>query len=65
MRWLLRLSCGKGSRVLDPFAGSGSTAVAALAEGMEFVGIERDGSWVDCAKQRCHLDVIQLGQYGV
>jgi DNA methylase len=40
MRWLCRLVAPPGGVVLDPFAGSGSTGVAALAEGLSFVGCE-------------------------
>lgn len=40
MRWLCRLITPPGGTVLDPFAGSGSTGVAALAEGFSFVGCE-------------------------
>jgi site-specific DNA-methyltransferase (adenine-specific) len=40
MRWLVRLVTRPGGRVLDPFAGSGSTLVAAILEGMTPVGIE-------------------------
>lgn len=40
MRWLCRLITPPGGIVLDPFAGSGSTGVAALAEGLRFVGCE-------------------------
>lgn len=42
MRWLIKLVCPKGGRVLDSFAGSGTTGVAAAAEGATFVGIEAD-----------------------
>lgn len=42
MRYLCRLVTPPGGRVLDPFAGSGSTAKAAVLEGFEFVGFELD-----------------------
>lgn len=43
MRWLVRLVGGRpGNVILDPFAGSGTTIEAALAEGFDAVGIERD-----------------------
>jgi site-specific DNA-methyltransferase (adenine-specific) len=44
MQYLVRLACLKGGRVLDPFAGSGTTLVACEAEGMLGDGIERDES---------------------
>lgn len=43
MRWLCRLVTPPGGTVLDMFAGSGTTGVAALAEGYEFLGIEKGG----------------------
>ena len=43
MRWLVRLITPPGGTVLDMFAGSGTTGVAALAEGCSFVGIEQGG----------------------
>jgi site-specific DNA-methyltransferase (adenine-specific) len=43
MRWLIRLVTPPGGIVLDPFAGSGTTGVAALAEGCRFVGCEQGG----------------------
>ena len=44
MRWLCRLVTPAGGLVLDPFCGSGSTGVAALAEGFRFVGVQRTSS---------------------
>lgn len=38
--------------VLDPFAGSGSTGVAAIQEGRRFVGIEKDAGYVEMARER-------------
>lgn len=38
MRWLVRLVTPPGGLVLDPFMGSGTTGVAAVCEGMRFVG---------------------------
>jgi site-specific DNA-methyltransferase (adenine-specific) len=38
--------------VLDPFMGSNATGVAALAEGRQFIGIEKDAGYFDMAKAR-------------
>lgn len=42
MRWLVRLVTPSDGTVLDPFAGSGTTGLAALKEGFRFVGAEND-----------------------
>lgn len=42
----------KGSRVLDPFAGSGSTGRACVAAGIDFVGIEMDEQFCQLARDR-------------
>jgi site-specific DNA-methyltransferase (adenine-specific) len=42
----------KGSVVLDPFMGSGTTAVAALQNGMQYVGFEIDVKNWQIAKER-------------
>lgn len=52
MRWLVRLVTPPGGLVLDPFAGSGSTGIACLLEGMEFVGIEREAEYAAIARAR-------------
>ena len=52
MRWLCRLVTPPGGTVLDPFAGSGSTGVAAVLEGFGFRGIELDPHHVEIARER-------------
>lgn len=49
---LLRLVTPPGGIVLDPFVGSGTTAVAAHAEGFGCIGIEIDAAYVDIASAR-------------
>lgn len=43
MNYLIKLICPPGGVVLDPFAGSGTTGVAALRGGWSFVGCEQGG----------------------
>jgi site-specific DNA-methyltransferase (adenine-specific) len=52
MRWLVRLVTPPGGLVLDPFAGSGSTGIAALLEGFAFAGIEQDPGYAQIARRR-------------
>lgn len=54
VQWLVRLGTPPGGVVLDPFAGSGTTGVAAMAEenGYHFIGIEQDPEHVATATQR-------------
>ncbi|MBM4027865.1 MAG: site-specific DNA-methyltransferase [Planctomycetes bacterium] len=53
MRYLCRLVKMPGDTlILDPFAGSGSTGIAALAEGCRFVGIEKEPDYAEIARAR-------------
>ena len=56
MRYLCKLVTPQGGVVLDPFMGSGSTGKAALLEGFQFVGIERDPAYFVTAQHRVQLD---------
>ena len=44
--------CETGGTVLDPFMGSGSTGVAAVNTGRNFVGMELDPGYFETAKRR-------------
>lgn len=46
MRWLCRLVTPPGGVVLDPFAGTGTTGLAAMAEGFDAILIEREADYV-------------------
>ncbi|MFA5706558.1 MAG: site-specific DNA-methyltransferase [Candidatus Neomarinimicrobiota bacterium] len=53
MRYLVRLTrTPPGGVVLDPFMGSGTTGVACVLEGREFIGIEQDPDYFEIAKRR-------------
>jgi DNA methylase/Hint domain len=52
MRYLVRMITPKGGLVLDPFAGSGSTLLAAIQEGDQYIGIEREEEYVNIARKR-------------
>ncbi|MCI0584140.1 MAG: site-specific DNA-methyltransferase, partial [Chloroflexi bacterium] len=52
MRHLVRLVTPPRGLVLDPFLGSGTTALAAEAEGFRWIGIERDAESVAIARAR-------------
>lgn len=52
MRYLIRLVTPKGGTVLDPFLGSGTTAVAAIEEGVAWIGCEREPEYLEIIEAR-------------
>lgn len=52
LRYLCRLITPPGGVILDPFAGSGSTGIAALEEGFDYILIEIDPEYHQIAKIR-------------
>ena len=51
-KYLVKLITPPGGIVLDPFAGSGSTLIAAKLEGFNFIGIEKEADYVKIANAR-------------
>ena len=52
MRWCIGFLPETADMVLDPFMGSGTTGVAAIKMGRQFLGIEREPSYFDIACRR-------------
>ena len=60
MAWVLdycRLA--EDAIVVDPYIGSGTTAIAAIRAGYRFVGIEIDGACFDVARRRIEAELRQ------
>jgi len=49
---LVRRLCPRGGVVLDPFMGSGTTGVASISQGKDFIGFEIDDRIFEFAKSR-------------
>lgn len=67
MRWLCRLVTPPGGLICDPFTGSGTTGAAAVLEGFDFIGIEREPEYVEIAEARIahwYAEPVQLDLMG-
>lgn len=49
---IIRTHCGRRGVVLDPFMGAGNTAIAAMAAGRSFLGIDSSGAACCVARRR-------------
>ena len=56
----IRTWSNKGDVVLDPFLGSGTTALAAIETRRRFVGIEISSEYMQIAKQRINESMAQI-----
>lgn len=56
MAWLVQLVTPKGGTVLDPFLGSGTTAIACQRLGIDCIGIEKEAEYVAIAEARIKGD---------
>lgn len=52
LRWLIRTYSNEGDLVLDSFAGSGSTLIAAIEEKRDWIGIELSEKYFNICKER-------------
>jgi site-specific DNA-methyltransferase (adenine-specific) len=52
---LIQLYTYQGDVVLDPFMGSGTTAIAALKAGRKYIGYDNDPAYVKLAEERIEL----------
>lgn len=58
--WCMKLICPPGGTVLDPFAGSGSTAIAALHNGFQSVAIEREPEYAQMIVDRYRAELAKM-----
>ncbi|MDF1519340.1 MAG: site-specific DNA-methyltransferase [Brevefilum sp.] len=58
--WFIRLFTERDDVVLDPFIGSGTTAVAAIQEGRKFIGIDTENDYIELSQDRISDIQIKL-----
>lgn len=58
--WFIKLFTNEGDVVLDPFVGSGTTALAAIQLGRRFIGIDVNRDFIDISLDRIHGTQLQL-----
>ena len=61
---LIRMFSFAGDTVLDPFAGIGSTTIAAIAAGRNSIGNEVEPSYLEIARQRVKKTILQERLHG-
>lgn len=62
MRWTIEMAeVSRGGIILDPFAGSGTTGVAAIAEGRRCILIEKEPKYADICRRRV-AEAMGLGK---
>lgn len=59
-QWLIHYFTPEGATILDPFMGSGTTAIAAIKEKRHFVGFELNKEYFDKAAKRIDREQRQL-----
>jgi len=58
--WFIKLFTQPGDLVLDPFSGSGTTALAAKQLNRHYVGIDIDPAYVELARNRASKEQLRL-----
>jgi len=61
---LIRMFSFAGDTILDPFSGTGTTNIAALAAGRNSIGIEIEPVYIKLAKQRLNEAASQQRRFG-
>lgn len=61
MSWCLKIAnLAPGATVVDPYMGSGTTGIACIRAGINFIGIERDSDYFKTATSRIKQELQQL-----
>ncbi|MBD3351774.1 MAG: site-specific DNA-methyltransferase [Candidatus Lokiarchaeota archaeon] len=62
LRRLIKTSSNKGDIILDPFMGSGATAIASKSLGRQFIGFEISEEYCDIANKRLDSMIINYAE---
>jgi len=65
MRWAIENYTNEGDTILDPFMGSGTTGVACVQTGRNFIGCEIDPTYFAIAEKRIKEAQEQLALEGI
>ena len=57
--WLIKLITREEQIVLDPFIGSGTTAIASFRVGRKYIGIEREKEYIKIAEERLAQGILK------
>ena len=60
MRMVVERITNEGDTILDPFMGSGTTGVAAVQTGRNFIGIEIEPKYYEIAEKRIAEAQLQM-----
>lgn len=62
MVWTMdQMKIPEGATVFDPFCGSGTTGVACIQTGRNFIGCEIDPGYAEIARRRCREAEESIG----
>jgi predicted RNA methylase len=59
MEWIVANFTKEGETVVDPFMGSGTTGIACIRTGRNFIGIEKDPEHFETARKRIEAELAQ------
>lgn len=59
MSYIVNASTKEGDIILDPFMGSGTTAIACIREKRNFIGFELNKEYYDKACKRIKLEMMK------
>jgi len=60
MKWCIEKASNPGDTILDPFMGSGTTGVACIQTGRNFIGIEIEPKYFEIAEKRIAEAQLQM-----
>jgi DNA modification methylase len=59
-KWIIENATNPGDTILDPFMGSGTTGVACVQTGRNFIGIEIEPKYFEIAEKRIAEAQMQM-----